>query len=74
MKKTWQFIKGRQFLPHYCKIAYTSFIKQKMNGKGGNGQPVTFTVEELGKIKRGIVKMYQEIIKEIDKAIEKASN
>lgn len=72
MKKTWKFIKGRQFLPHYSKIAYTSFTKQKMNGKGGNGQVVTFTEEELISIRNGVIKMNKEILKEIEQAIKKA--
>lgn len=67
MKKTFKFIKGRQFLPEYCKILYTSWTKHKMNGKGDKGRPVRWTEDELKAIKKGFDKMCKDINSEIEK-------
>jgi hypothetical protein len=56
----WTYIKADQFFPVYCPEIKN--YKRKISGKNGRGNPVEFTEEEKKNIKKGLKKLFKEVI------------
>lgn len=62
MKKILQCVSAKTFFPKYTRIkSYT----HKMRGKNGVGKPVDFTHQDIVQIKKGVVKMTNDILKKL---------
>lgn len=62
MKQILECISAKRFFTKYTRIK--SYV-HKMRGKNGVGNPVNFSSEEKAEIKRGIVRMSNDILKKI---------
>jgi len=57
--EVFKFIKADKFFPVYCPDI--KCFNHKMRGKNGRGNPLTFTPDELKKIKKGVRQMIADI-------------
>lgn len=61
-KEVLECISAKNFFKKYTKI---KSYQHKMRGKNGVGNPLTFTIEEKGQIKKGIIIMCNDILKNL---------
>jgi len=62
MRETLKYVIANRFFKKYTKVKnYT----HKMRGKNGIGQPIEFTLDDKVQIKKGIVRMTNDILKKI---------
>lgn len=62
MKEVLDCINAKRFFKKYARVQnYT----HKMRGKNGIGQPIEFTLDDKVQIKKGIVKMTEDILRKI---------
>lgn len=56
-----EYIKAAQFFPKYAPGVEN--WKHKLRGKNGRGNPLEFSVNDKAEIKKGLKKLFSEILK-----------